>query len=76
MTTKITVINNGSLRVEGDFELCDQEGNNYDLAGRTKIFLCRCGASSTKPFCDGAHKKIGFQSVCSAYAIEPPKSTV
>jgi CDGSH-type Zn-finger protein len=74
MPTKITVKENGSLRVEGDFELYDMAGNKYDLAGRQHISLCRCGASAKKPFCDHAHRTVGFQSVCTAYALEPPKT--
>jgi CDGSH-type Zn-finger protein len=53
---KITVNPNGSLKVEGDFEIVDKEGKNYGLAGREIIALCRCGLSKNKPFCDGAHK--------------------
>lgn len=74
MATRITVKDNGSLRVEGDFELYDMAGNRYDLAGRQAISLCRCGASAKKPFCDSAHRAAGFQSVCTAYALEPPKT--
>jgi len=58
--TKITVVNNGSLRIEGDFEIVDQEGRPFGLAGRTKLSLCRCGQSSNKPFCDGTHATIDF----------------
>jgi CDGSH-type Zn-finger protein len=54
--TKITVNSNGSLKVEGDFEIVDKEGNIYDLGGREIVSICRCGRSSTKPFCDGSHK--------------------
>ena len=53
---KITVGNNGSLRVEGDFEIVDPNGNNYGLGGRTLVSFCRCGLSKNKPFCDGSHK--------------------
>jgi CDGSH-type Zn-finger protein len=69
---RITVMNNGSLRVEGDFEVADQDGNVFGLAGRTKISLCRCGQSSTKPFCDGTHKHCGFESVLVARNLDPP----
>ncbi|MCC5938606.1 MAG: CDGSH iron-sulfur domain-containing protein [Lunatimonas sp.] len=54
--TKITVTSNGSLRVEGDFELVDSNGNSYGLQGRTILGLCRCGLSKNKPFCDGSHR--------------------
>jgi len=74
MATKITVKDNGSLRVEGDFELYDMTGKKYDLAGRQTVSLCRCGASARKPFCDSAHRTVGFSSVCTAYALEPPKT--
>ncbi|MGK7391682.1 MAG: CDGSH iron-sulfur domain-containing protein [Candidatus Cyclobacteriaceae bacterium M2_1C_046] len=55
-STKITVNPNGSLRVEGDFEIVDKQGNPYGLGGRTLVSICRCGLSKNKPFCDGAHK--------------------
>ncbi|MBJ6116802.1 CDGSH iron-sulfur domain-containing protein [Pontibacter sp. BT310] len=54
--TKITVNNNGSLRIEGDFEIVDKDGNLYGLGGRTLVSVCRCGLSKNKPFCDGSHK--------------------
>jgi CDGSH-type Zn-finger protein len=54
--TKITVNSNGSLKVEGEFEIVDAQGNAYGLAGRTLVSICRCGMSKNKPFCDGSHK--------------------
>jgi CDGSH-type Zn-finger protein len=71
MATKITVKNNGALRVEGDFEIYDQEGNLFDMAGRTAISLCRCGYSKKQPFCDGEHKKHEFKSEVTACALPP-----
>ena len=56
VSTKITVNNNGSLKIDGDFEIVDKEGYVYGLGGRTLVSLCRCGLSENKPFCDGAHK--------------------
>ncbi|MFZ3201060.1 MAG: CDGSH iron-sulfur domain-containing protein [Candidatus Acidiferrales bacterium] len=69
--TKIVVRNDGSLRVEGDFEIVDQAGKPFGLGGRTAVSLCRCGHSATKPFCDGAHKRINFQSVIEAHDLPP-----
>lgn len=55
-STKITVNNNGSLKIDGDFEIVDKDGKPYGLQGRTIVSLCRCGHSKNKPFCDGSHK--------------------
>ena len=68
----ITIRNNGSIRVEGEFVLLDQEGRPFDLAGRTSISLCRCGQSANKPFCDSTHKSCAFASVVEARALPPP----
>ena len=69
---KITVRDNGPLRIEGQFTIYDASGNAFDLAGRTAISLCRCGHSEDKPFCDGSHKKIGFQCQVKARQLPPP----
>ena len=74
MATKLTVKNNGSLVVNGDFELVDAAGNNYDLAGRETISICRCGLSKNKPFCDGAHNA-HFEHQAVAFALPPKKTT-
>lgn len=74
---EIVCTDNGPLRVTGgNFILQDGKGNNYDLAGRTTIALCRCGNSSNKPFCDGNHKRVGFQSVVTASVLPPPKPKI
>jgi CDGSH-type Zn-finger protein len=72
MPTRVTVMNNGSLRIEGEFEIVDQDGRAFGLAGRTRVSLCRCGQSSDKPFCDSAHKTCGFDSVVVARELPPP----
>ena len=69
---KVTVRNNGPLRLEGDIQVFDQEGKPFGLAGRTVVSLCRCGQSANKPFCDGTHGKVGFDSVCPARDLPPP----
>ncbi len=74
--TKITARKNGPLRVEGEFTIYDPEGNAFDLAGRTGISLCRCGHSQDKPFCDGSHNKVGFQSEVKARTLPPPAPPV
>ena len=72
-TTKITPLNNGPLRVEGDFEIVDPQGKAFGLAVRTALSLCRCGHSSNKPFCDGSHKRVGFTDEVQARDLPPPQ---
>ncbi|HVY75072.1 MAG TPA: CDGSH iron-sulfur domain-containing protein [Puia sp.] len=69
---RITVKSNGSLKVEGDFEIVDIHGNPYDLGGREIISICRCGLSQNKPFCDGSHKG-HFEHEAIAFALPPKK---
>jgi CDGSH-type Zn-finger protein len=76
MSVKVTVFNNGPIRIEGEFTVVDAQGEAYDLAGRTAIGLCRCGLSANKPFCDGTHGREGFASECKAFALPPPKPKV
>lgn len=70
--TRITVKHDGSLRVEGDFEIVDPDGRAFGLAGRAHVGLCRCGHSQSKPFCDGSHRTRGFSSRVAAFDLEPP----
>ena len=72
MSTKVTPNNNGPLRLEGEFTICDPTGKEFGLAGRTVISLCRCGHSENKPFCDGSHKRVSFQSEVQARDLPPP----
>jgi len=67
---KITIRPNGPYRVEGPITLLDADGKEYDLTDKPAISLCRCGASTNKPFCDGTHSKIGFQAAEAAVAAE------
>ena len=65
-TSKVTikVNDNGSIRITGDVELLDGEGQPFET--KPSFSLCRCGQSDKKPFCDGTHKRIGFESVTRA----------
>jgi len=62
MTVKISARPNGPYLIEGECEVYDPSGKKLDTTGKPKIALCRCGHSSTKPFCDGTHNKVGFQA--------------
>ena len=71
-STKITVNNNGSLKVEGDFEIVDRDGNAYGLGGREIVSICRCGLSKNKPFCDGSHRE-HYEHEAVAFDLPPKK---
>lgn len=61
--TRIKIRPNGPLLVEGEFTLVDEAGNEIKPV---KQALCRCGGSTTKPYCDGTHSKIGFDGATKA----------
>ena len=58
----ITVRANGPYLVTGPFTLTDADGNVYELPAGSGVVLCRCGHSSTKPFCDKSHREHGFEA--------------
>src|SRR3954451_2112537 len=59
-----------SLDAGADVRITDHLGNVFPIpAGKTSVALCRCGASKTKPFCDGQHKTCGF--VAAETAVPP-----
>lgn len=58
----VTVRDDGPLLLEGDdVVVCDATGSAF-TPNRRPIALCRCGGSAIKPFCDGTHKRIGFEA--------------
>lgn len=63
MSITIKIKDNGPLLIDGEFKLVDAQGNEVPIR---KSALCRCGGSTTKPFCDGTHSKIGFQGAIAA----------
>jgi len=81
----IEIRNNGPYRVYGEVTLVDHEGKPVPVPegkrkvspeGKSWISLCRCGGSVTKPFCDGAHSRIGFigaqEAVAKTESSQPP----
>jgi CDGSH-type Zn-finger protein len=54
----VTPTRNGPLEVRGNLEICSGTGRTVDRV--TATYLCRCGQSQNKPFCDGSHGRVGF----------------
>ena len=80
-TMKIVVSENGPYLVTGDVPLAvqiitpNQQGQSWDwvegttFPAKTKYKLCRCGQSQTSPYCDGSHKKVGFDGTETASRV-------
>ena len=54
----IEVIKDGPYHITGVQKIETSDGSPVEAA--EEVWLCRCGKSAKKPFCDGAHKKVGF----------------
>jgi 3-phenylpropionate/trans-cinnamate dioxygenase ferredoxin subunit len=63
MSDQVTIraLKDGPYQVSGRPGLMDAEGG-VQPAEEDPIYLCRCGRSASKPFCDGTHKKVGFEA--------------
>lgn len=81
MTTPAPTITpkvNGPLLVQGPVRITAPDGSEIAVPLRKDgtpaqvIVLCRCGASATKPFCDGSHKRIGFDSSAASSPAPRP----
>ena len=58
----------GPYLIPGNFTFTDAEGNTKTI--EKMVALCRCGQSANKPFCDGTHKKIGFEAAENTLALK------
>ena len=58
----VKTVDDGPLQVKGPVRLVDHDGEEHTVKSGRTLFLCRCGNSGSKPFCDGAHAKVGFEA--------------
>jgi len=58
LPTSVAVVEDGPLWVRGGVQVTGADGQDYEV--RNRVTLCRCGASTNKPFCDGTHQEVGF----------------
>jgi CDGSH-type Zn-finger protein len=58
---------NGPLVIQLPIKVLDHLGNEFVVpTGKPVVALCRCGHSANRPFCDGSHKRVGFQAAETA----------
>lgn len=62
----IKALRNGPYMVTGPVRVVDHDGNEFRVSGDKGVFLCRCGQSAHRPFCDGRHKECGFAAAETA----------
>jgi CDGSH-type Zn-finger protein len=58
----VKTVMNGPLEIWGGAKLVDDAGKEYADSGTDPLYLCRCGHSKTKPFCDNSHEEVGFKA--------------
>lgn len=58
---RIRPLKDGPVEVAGAVLVVDEAGNAA-APSESPIYLCRCGQSAEKPYCDGTHKKVGFRA--------------
>ena len=67
-TLKVTIIENGPIILDTKEQVSvSAAGSSEEKPG--PLFLCRCGQSSTKPFCDGTHRKVGFEGASAELLV-------
>ena len=62
--TTVAITDSGPYWVSGNFIIADADGGEFAVEG--DAYLCRCGQSDDKPFCDGSHNSTGFNDECRA----------
>jgi CDGSH-type Zn-finger protein len=62
----VKALKNGPYEIAGGAKLLDDAGTEYAESAIDPLYLCRCGASKNKPFCDNSHEDIGFKAEESA----------
>jgi CDGSH-type Zn-finger protein len=58
----VKALQNGPYEVAGGAKVLDYQGKEYQEGQFEPVYLCRCGQSKNKPFCDGSHQDAGFKA--------------
>ena len=62
MAVIVKALKDGPLEIAGGATLLDVNGKEYVESASDPLYLCRCGQSKNKPFCDSSHKETGFKA--------------
>lgn len=61
MAVTVKGLKNVPFEISGGVKMLDHSGKEYGDTG-DPVYLCRCGQSKSKPYCDGSHEDVGFKS--------------
>jgi CDGSH-type Zn-finger protein len=56
--TEIRINRNGPIKVIGTFTITGANGDKLESKNTNEVYLCACGRSKNKPFCDGSHNSV------------------
>ena len=62
MATKVKSLKDGPLEISGGVTVENAQGKRKEFEAEKQAWLCRCGASKNKPYCDESHSKINFKT--------------
>jgi len=66
MAPTLIVNPNGPYETVGPLTIVDPTGQEIEVPEGKRVWLCRCGGSADKPFCDGTHERESFQAAEAA----------
>jgi CDGSH-type Zn-finger protein len=64
----IVVTTDGPLECTGELSIVAMDGS--PVATEAQTWLCRCGHSANKPYCDGSHQRVGFRDSTETRAAQ------
>jgi len=65
---KLKIFENGPIAIDVEEEMAVSADSGVEQK-KGPLFLCRCGQSADKPWCDGTHRKIGFEGPGSEISV-------
>ncbi len=68
--TTLTFLKNGPIQIKEEIDIVDGSTGAPIPAEKFPVYICRCGHSRNKPFCDGAHNAAKFDGTCAKAAAK------
>lgn len=59
--TEVRINRNGPIKVTGTFNIIGVNGDRIESPSANQVYICACGKSKNKPFCDGSHNRVDIK---------------